>query len=103
MVVSARETGGTTVMHENADEVRHSRGVLLPFSQRQFLFRFIPHVGLLSHSGHNVDHILRQDSSFKVARLCLGETDPSKYLGRRNENWWRRERARMLSRTAGRI
>jgi hypothetical protein len=54
--------------------------VLLPFSQRQFLFRFIPHVGLLSHSGHNVDHILRQDSSFKVARLCLGETDPSKYL-----------------------
>jgi hypothetical protein len=29
-------------MHENADEVRRSRGVLLPFSQPQFLFRFIP-------------------------------------------------------------
>jgi hypothetical protein len=40
--VSAREAGGTTVMHENADEVCRSRGMLPPFSQRQFLFPFIP-------------------------------------------------------------
>ena len=41
-MVSAREVGGTTVRHENADNVRRSRGVLPPFSQPQFLFRFIP-------------------------------------------------------------
>jgi hypothetical protein len=51
-----------TVRHANADKVRRSRGMLLLFSQPQFLFRFI--LRLLLHSGLNVDHILRQDSSF---------------------------------------
>ena len=41
----AREGEGATVRHENADEVCRSRGMLPPFSQRQFLFPFIPLLG----------------------------------------------------------
>jgi hypothetical protein len=46
-----------TVRHENADKFRRSRGVLLLFSQPQFLFRFIP---VAFTFGLNVDHITRQ-------------------------------------------
>lgn len=49
------------VKHENADEVLRSRGCVTALQS--------------SHSGLNFDHVLWQDSSFKVARL-----DPSKYL-----------------------
>jgi hypothetical protein len=63
-----------TVRHANADKVRRSRGMLLLFSQPQFLFRFIP---VAFAFGLNVDHILRQDSSFKAARPTVASSPNS--------------------------
>jgi len=42
MLVSAREAGGTMVSHKNGNKIRRLRGVLPPFCQSHFLFRFIP-------------------------------------------------------------
>jgi len=96
-VVSEREAGGTTVRHENADEVCRSRGVVPPFSQRQFLFRFIP----LRFA--RISMLIIFISSIRLLKLpaCILERSTHRsicHLGRlRDENRWRREREQKCS------
>jgi len=97
MVVSAREVRGTTVRHGNADEVCRSRGVVPPFSQPQFLFRFIPPLRFA-----RISMLIIFISSIRLLKLpaCVleGQTHRSIcHLGRKDENWWRREREQKCS------
>jgi hypothetical protein len=100
MVVSAREVGGTTVWQENVDEVRRSRGVLLPFSQPQFLFRFIP--SLLGCFCIQKSMLIILSGRIRLLRLsaCVLERQTHRsicHFGRRDEDWWRRERKQECS------
>ena len=94
MVVSAREVGGTTVWQENVDEVRRSRGVLLP-SQPQFRFRFIP--PLLGCFRIRELMLIIFSGRIRLLKLsaCVLERQAHRsicHFKRRDEDWWRRER-----------
>jgi hypothetical protein len=105
MVVSARKVGGTTVWQENVDEVRRSRGLLLPFSQPQFLFRFIPPLLGCFHIRESMLIIFSGRIRLLKLSACVLERQIHRsicHFGRRDEDWWRREREQECSCSVGR-